>query len=416
MDKLVVIGQRPLSGSVEVSGAKNAVLPIMTAALLVDGKTIIHRVPDLRDTRTMAKLLEMIGAKVTFKNHTLEIDGSTVDTFEAPYELVKTMRASFYAMGPLLGRFGQARVSLPGGCAWGPRPVDYHLSGFERLGAKIDLTDGYIQATAKKLYGTHIHFEIPSVGATGNIVMAAVLAEGETVIQNAAMEPEITQLCEVLNQMGACIRGIGKNTLVIEGVKSLNQTEITIIPDRIEAGTFLMAGAVLGKITLKDAEPDHLGAVLDKLELSGAVISIKGKDITVEKSSHLKPVHVTTDVYPGFPTDLQAQWIALMSVADGSSIVTDTIYHDRFAHVPELCRLGANIQVENNVAIVCGVEGLKGAPVMSTDIRASASLVMGALMAKGRTDISRVYHIDRGYENIEIKFKALGAEIWRESG
>ncbi len=415
MDRLIVIGQKSLSGSVNVSGAKNAVLPIMTAALLVDGKTIIHRVPDLRDTRTMAKLLEIIGAKVTFENHTLVIDGSTVDTFEAPYELVKTMRASFYAMGPLLGRFGQARVSLPGGCAWGPRPVDYHLSGFERLGAKIDLTDGYIQARAKKLYGNHIHFEIPSVGATGNIVMAAVLAEGETVIQNAAMEPEITQLCEVLNQMGACIRGIGKNTLLIEGVKSLNQTEVTIIPDRIEAGTFLMAGAVLGKITLKNAEPDHLGAVLDKLELTGAAISINGKDITVEKSSHLNPVHVTTDVYPGFPTDLQAQWIALMSVADGSSIVTDTIYHDRFAHVPELGRLGANIQVENNVAIVCGVKELKGAPVMSTDIRASASLVMGALMAKGRTDISRVYHIDRGYEDIETKFKALGAEIWRES-
>lgn len=398
-----------------MSGAKNAVLPLMAAALLVDGKTIIHRVPDLRDTRTMVRLLEILGAKTEFKNHTLEIDCSTVNRIEAPYELVKTMRASFYVLGPLLARFGQARVSLPGGCAWGPRPVDYHLRGFKLLGAVIELTDGYIQAAAKKLIGNKVHFEVSSVGATGNIVMAAVLAEGETIIQNAAREPEIVQLCEVLNLMGAKITGLGSNTLRIEGVKELVPAEVEVIPDRIETGTFLMAGAALGKITLKDTEPEHLGIVLEKIELSGASIQISGKNITVEHKGPIKPVNITTDVFPGFPTDLQAQWIAFMALAGGSSIIKDTIYHDRFAHVSELVRLGAKIQMENNVAIVHGVEQLKGAQVMSTDIRASASLVNAALMARGKTEISRIYHVDRGYEKIEEKLKFLGAEIWRES-
>lgn len=398
-----------------MSGAKNAVLPLMAAALLVDGKTIIHRVPDLRDTRTMVRLLEILGAKTEFKNHTLEIDCSTVNRIEAPYELVKTMRASFYVLGPLLARFGQARVSLPGGCAWGPRPVDYHLRGFKLLGAVIELTDGYIQAAAKKLIGNKVHFEVSSVGATGNIVMAAVLAEGETIIQNAAREPEIVQLCEVLNLMGAKITGLGSNTLRIEGVKELAPAEVEVIPDRIETGTFLMAGAALGKITLKGTEPEHLGIVLEKIELSGASIQISGKNITVEHKGPIKPVNITTDVFPGFPTDLQAQWIAFMALACGSSIIKDTIYHDRFAHVSELVRLGAKIQMENNVAIVHGVEQLKGAQVMSTDIRASASLINAALMARGKTEISRIYHVDRGYEKIEEKLKFLGAEIWRES-
>ncbi|MFQ6612236.1 MAG: UDP-N-acetylglucosamine 1-carboxyvinyltransferase [Fidelibacterota bacterium] len=415
MDKFVINGGRPLRGEIAVSGAKNAVLPIMVSALLVDGETTIHRVPDLRDTRTMVKLLEMTGAGVSFNNHTLIIDGSTVDTPVAPYELVKTMRASFYAMGPLLGRFGRAHVSLPGGCAWGPRPVDYHLKGFERLGAEIELKQGYIEAKAKKLSGNEIHFETPSVGATGNILMAAVLAEGRTLISNAAREPEITQLCDVLNSMGARIEGIGSNTLTINGVKKLNSVEVTIIPDRIEAGTFLIAGAALGNITVKAAEPDHLKVVMEKIQLAGAEISVEGKDITIKRPDRLHSCDLTTDVYPGFPTDLQAQWIALMTIAEGSSVVTDSIYHDRFAHVPELVRLGANIHLENNVAVVRGVENLRGAPVMSTDIRASASLLIAALIAEGRSEISRVYHIDRGYEEIEKKFRSLGADIRRVS-
>jgi len=415
VDKLIIKGRNSLTGSITMSGAKNSVLPLMAAALLVDGKTIIHRVPDLRDTRTMVRLLEILGAKIKFKDHTLEIDASTVNNIEAPYELVKTMRASFYVLGPLLGRFGKARVSLPGGCAWGPRPVDYHLNGFKRLGAVIDLADGYIQASCKRLKGRNVHFEISSVGATGNIVMAAVLAEGETIIQNAAREPEIVQLCEVLNLMGANIRGLGSNNLIIEGVNDLKGAEVEVIPDRIETGTFLMAGAALGKITLKDTEPEHLGIVLEKIELSGASIKVSGKNITVENQGSLKPVDITTDIYPGFPTDLQAQWIAFMSLAEGSSVIKDTIYLDRFAHVSELIRLGANIHMENNVAIVHGVAQLKGAQVMSTDIRASASLVNAALSAHGKTEISRIYHVDRGYEKIEEKLKSLGADIWRES-
>ena len=415
MDKLVINGGNPLSGSVTISGAKNAVLPLMAASLLVDGKTKLNGVPDLRDTSTMIRLLGIVGAETEFREQCLTIDASKVNSFEAPYELVKTMRASFYVMGPLLGRFGEARVSLPGGCAWGPRPVDYHLKGFEKLGAEIVLEDGYIIARAKKLKGARIHFEIPSVGATGNIVMAAVLAEGITRITNAAMEPHIVQVCEVLNEMGAQIEGVGTNILKIHGVGSLNPVEVTTIPDMIEAGTFLMAGATLGNITLKNVKAAHLSIVMQKLEQAGCRIHVDGDSISIEKGDQLEAVDMTTDVYPGFPTDLQAQWIALMSLANGSSIITDTIYHDRFSHVPELVRLGANISLENNVAVVRGVKKLRGAQVMSTDIRASASLVIAGLMAEGRTDISRIYHIDRGYEGIEKKFQSLGADIYRES-
>jgi UDP-N-acetylglucosamine 1-carboxyvinyltransferase len=414
MDKIVTIGGRPLQGAVEIGGAKNAVLPIMAAALLVEGKTRIKRVPNLRDTRTMARMLERVGAQVTFKDHELVIDAAPVNNPVAPYELVKTMRASFYVLGPLLSRFGQAKVSLPGGCAWGPRPVDFHLKGLERLGATIELQGGYIVAHAKRLQGNRIRFDIPSVGATGNIVMAAATAQGTTVIENAAREPEIVQLCEFLNQMGAKIGGLGTDELVIDGVDTLSPCEIDVIPDRIEAGTFLIAGAALGQVTTRGVIPEHLQAVLEKLEETGTRIEIEDDRITVERGAAIRPVDVTTAVFPGFPTDLQAQWIALMAVADGSSIITDTIYHDRFSHVPELNRLGANIKVENNVAFVRGQRELIGAPVMSTDIRASASLIIAGLIAQGRTDISRVYHIDRGYERIEEKFRQLGAEIWRE--
>ena len=415
VDKLVINGGKALSGSVEINGAKNAVLPLMASALLVNGSVRLNSAPDLRDTRTFLKLLNILGAKTTFNNHSISIDSSNIVSLEAPYDLVKTMRASFYVMGPLLARFGEARVSLPGGCAWGPRPVDYHLKGFEKLGAEVILEKGYIIAKAKKLKGANIHFEIASVGATANILMAAVLANGKTRITNAATEPHIVQLCQVLKKMGAEINGIGTVELEIHGVETLNPVDVSIIPDMIEAGTFLMAGATLGEICLKHVDPSHLSIVLEKLDQAGCDMLIEENSITIKKCDNLRSVDMTTNVHPGFPTDLQAQWIALMSVADGKSIVKDTIYLDRFSHVPELNRLGANISMKNNVASINGVKSLKGAQVMSTDIRASASLVIAALIAKGRTDISRIYHIDRGYEKIEKKFKLLGADIYRES-
>ena len=412
MDKIIIQGQNPLSGSVNISGAKNAVLPIMTAALMAEGESVISRVPNLRDTRTMIKLMEIVGAKCSMEGNRLRIDADSVNNPEAPYDLVKTMRASFYVLGPLLARFGTVKVSLPGGCAWGPRPVDFHLKGLEKLGAKVTLRSGYILAEAKKLKGANINFEFPSVGATGNIAMAAATADGITTIENAAREPEIVQLCEYLNQMGASISGIGTSKIVIEGVESLNPANIDVIPDRIEAGTFLMAGALMGKITLNDVIPDHLDSVLQKLAEMGAKINTTSNSITIEPGD-LKPVDMKTAVYPGFATDLQAQWVALMSLADGSSMVTDTVYHDRFSHVPELNRFGANIKVDKNTAFIRGVKDLVGAPVMSTDIRASAALIIAALAANGQTEVSRVYHIDRGYERIEEKFRKLGAEISR---
>ena len=414
MDKLVINGGKPLSGTVKISGAKNAVLPIMASSLLADGLTEIKNVPNLRDTRTFINLLDTLGAQCSFNNPSLSIDASNITSLEAPYDLVKTMRASFYVMGPLLARFGEAKVSLPGGCAWGPRPVDYHLKGFERLGATIELNQGYILAKADRLKGADIYFEIASVGATANILMAAVLAKGVTNITNAAVEPHIVQLCDVLNQMGADITGVGTNKLIINGVEKLNPTTIHVIPDMIEAGTFLMAGAALGDIELVDVDPNHLTIVLEKLEQAGCELNVGTNSISIRQNDQINSTDITTDVHPGFPTDLQAQWIALMSIANGTSIVTETIYLDRFSHIPELTRLGANISLENNIAIIRGQKKLTGAQVMSTDIRASASLVIAALIANGRSDISRIYHIDRGYEEIEKKFKLLGAEIHRE--
>ena len=412
MDKIIIQGQNSLSGSVNISGAKNAVLPIMTAALMAEGESVISRVPDLRDTRTMIKLMEIVGAKCLMEGNCLKIDADSVNNPEAPYDLVKTMRASFYVLGPLLARFGTVKVSLPGGCAWGPRPVDFHLKGLEKLGAKVTLRSGYILAEAKKLKGANINFEFPSVGATGNIVMAAATADGITTIENAAREPEIVQLCDYLNKMGASISGIGTSKIIIEGVESLYPANIDVIPDRIEAGTFLMAGALMGKITLNEVNPEHLDAVLQKLKEVGALVKTTSNSVTIEPGD-LKPVDMQTAVYPGFATDLQAQWVALMSLADGSSMVTDTVYHDRFSHVPELNRFGANIKVDKNTAFIRGVKELVGAPVMSTDIRASAALIIAALAANGQTEVSRVYHIDRGYERIEEKFRKLGAEISR---
>ena len=413
MDKFIINGGKQISGEVDISGAKNAVLPLMTAALLVDGKTTINSVPDLRDTRTMMRLLNIIGAEASLKANSMCINASKINNLEAPYDLVKTMRASFYVLGPLLARFGEVRVSLPGGCAWGPRPVDFHLKGLEKLGAEISLESGYIMAKAKHLYGNKICFDFPSVGATGNILMASVLAKGETCIENAAKEPEIVQLCQVLNNMGANIGGIGSSKIIVNGVDNLNPIDIDVIPDRIEAGTYLIAGAVMGDITLNNCNPKHLKDVLDKLKLAGANISSNENSISINKIDSISAVDVTTEVYPGFPTDLQAQWMAFMSIANGRSSIVETVYHDRFTHIPELIRLGADIRLNGNKAEINGVEKLIGAQVMSTDIRASAALILGAIIAEGKTEISRVYHIDRGYDSIEKKFQSLGVDIVR---
>ncbi|MCP4726191.1 MAG: UDP-N-acetylglucosamine 1-carboxyvinyltransferase [bacterium] len=413
MDKFIINGGKQLEGEVKISGAKNAVLPVITAAILANGVSTIKNVPNLQDVNSMCKLLEVLGAKTNFENSVLTIDSTGIKNYHAPYDLVRKMRASVYVLGPLLGRFGLAEVSLPGGCAWGPRPIDLHLSGMESLGAKIDLDGGYIKATAKKLKGNYVKFKKSSVGATGNVLMAAVLAEGETVMENTAVEPEITFLAESLQSMGAKITGIGERILKITGVSKLDPMNISVIPDRIEAGTFLTACAIAGgKITLKNAEKGHINAVLEALKKTGVQIET-GTDITIESDGVYKPVDVMTDVYPGFPTDMQAQWIALMSVADGNSIIEDTIYHDRFTHVAELNRLGANISVENNRAYVKSTGKLIGAPVMSTDLRASASLIMAGLRAEGKTAVQRIYHIDRGYESIEKKLQNLGADIER---
>jgi len=416
MDKLVIHGGRPLNGSVKVSGAKNAVLPIMTATIIAPGSYKIKRVPDLRDTRTMISLLEIIGAEVNFEDGTLHIDTTKCDNPEAPYDLVKTMRASFYVLGPLLSRFGYAKVSMPGGCAWGPRPINFHVDAMEQIGADLILEDGYIIAKSENLSGGDVLFEVSSVGATGNAVMAAVKASGRTTISNAAMEPEITCLCEFLNAMGARISGIGTNKLQIESVNEMKPVDTEIIPDRIETATFLIAGAMAGeKVEVEGAEPNHLQVVLKRLQKAGSEIEVKKDSIIIKRKGRPRPVSMETAVYPGFPTDVQAQWMALMSLADGNSTITDSIYNDRFTHIAELSRLGAEIILKHNVAEVKGKERLLGAPVMSTDIRASASLILAGLAAEGHTEISRIYHIDRGYEKIEEKFQSLGAEIFRDS-
>jgi UDP-N-acetylglucosamine 1-carboxyvinyltransferase len=415
MDKFIITGGKELSGSVSVSGAKNSSLALMPASLLATGVSILNNTPILNDVFTMIKLLKHLGAEINFQDERLEINTNKINKFTAPYEHVKKMRASVYVLGPLLARFGKAEVSLPGGCAWGPRPVNLHLEAMKKLGANIDLKDGYIIAEAKKLKGAKINFDVSSVGATGNAMMAAVLAKGTTVINNAAIEPEITQLAEFLIKMGAKIDGVGTNKIEIKGVEELKPAEIKTIPDRIESGTLLIAAAMTkGKIKLTDASAEHLEAVLLKLEDCGCKIVRKENEIIIDaKNTKLESVSVTTSIYPGFPTDMQAQWTALMSLIDGVSTVTDTIYFDRFKHVPELNRLGAKIALDSNTAVITGVKKLKGAKVMSTDLRASASLVLAGLAAEGTTEVLRVYHLDRGYQRIEEKLKVLGASIER---
>ncbi|MBT3250268.1 MAG: UDP-N-acetylglucosamine 1-carboxyvinyltransferase [Candidatus Marinimicrobia bacterium] len=414
MDKLFVNGGIPLSGSVEISGAKNAVLPIMAATVISPGEYILRNVPNLRDTRTMARLLEIIGAKVSHSKNIMEIDTRSCDNPVAPYELVKTMRASFDILGALISRFDYAEVSLPGGCAWGPRPVNFHLDALRKLGAKVDLNRGNIIASGK-LVGTDIKFEFPSVGATKNAITASVKAKGKTVISNAAREPEIDSLIDFLQLLGADIHGKGTRVITVNGKKDfVPGCEFTIIPDRIEAGTFLIAaGMIGGNITLENVNPGHLAEVIAKLRATGATINYTNDSIHITGSKKLKPIDITTAPYPGFPTDLQAQWMAMMTIAKGNCAIVDEIYHDRFTHIAELTRFGAQISLTSNRAQVTGVSALKGAPVMSTDIRASASLLIGALAAEGKSEISRVYHIDRGYEKIEEKFIGLGCDVTR---
>lgn len=417
MDKIVVNGGKQLKGAVDISGAKNAVLPIMAATLLTDGIFHIHNVPKLRDVRTMAHLLRIIGTKVEFSDHTLTIDTHGCNFYEAPYELVKTMRASIYVLGPLVARFSQARVSLPGGCAIGTRPVDLHIKGLQKLGAQIELERGYVVARATRLKGANISFDVPSVGATGNLLMAAVLARGKTVLDNASREPEIVALAQFLRKMGANIEGIGTAQMVVEGVDRLQAVDFTVIPDRIETGTFMIASAITGgDVVLNRSDASLVASLMSKLREAGVQVEASDDAIRCSASGPLQPTNVTTAPYPGFPTDLQAQWSSLMCLAQGSSVITETIFFDRFMHVAELRRLGAQIEMSDNVAMIRGVDRLTGAPVMSTDLRASASLILAGLAAEGRTDVLRVYHLDRGYEGIERKLSSLGADISREEG
>jgi len=418
LDKFVIKGGKKLSGSIEISGAKNASLALMPASLLVSGVSTLYNTPELNDIYTMIKLLKHLGVETSFENHVLKLHTQKITSQDAPYEHVKKMRASVYVLGPLLTKFGSAKVSLPGGCAWGPRPINLHIEGLKKMGAEIDLVEGYIIAKAKRLIGTKINFDVSSVGATGNILMAAVLAKGITIINNAAMEPEITNLAKYLIKMGAKINGLNTSTLEIEGVDELHASDIETIPDRIEAGTILIAAAITnGSVELKNFPSIYFESVLSKLEDSGCKVLIDNSKIKLNSVENtIKSSDITTAIYPGFPTDMQAQWTAYMALANGTSTVTDTIYLDRFKHVPELVRLGANINVKENSAIIKGVSKLVGAKVMSTDLRASASLVLAGLAAEGTTEVLRVYHLDRGYQRIEEKLRSLGADIKRVEG
>jgi UDP-N-acetylglucosamine 1-carboxyvinyltransferase len=416
MDKFLINGPSRLAGNVRVNGAKNAVLPLMAASLLARGKSVIDNVPKLRDVATMIRMLETLGASVEFEDERLVVDTSNANTVEAPYELVRTMRASIYVLAPLLAYHGRARVSLPGGCAWGPRPIDLHLMAMEKLGARIRLDHGYINAECDRLRGAEIRFQISSVGATAQTIMAAALAEGVSVIKNAAIEPEVTDLVHALQRCGVEIDGVGTRDLTIVGRESIEPLRHTVIADRIEAGTFAAAAAITGgDITIERCEPGHLGAVLDVVEACGASVETGENTVRVQGPRRLGAVDVVTREYPGFPTDMQAQIIATLCVAQGVSTVKDTIYPDRFTHVPELRRFGAEIRLDGNLAVIKGTEKLQGAPVMATDIRASSGLILAAMVAEGHTEVLRVYHIDRGYHRIEQKLRSLGADIERVS-
>ena len=414
MDKICVEGGKRLEGQVAVSGAKNAALPILASSLLTDGTCRFTNVPNLRDIHSIVQLLESLGAYVEFEDDMVLVNAASLANSEAPYELVRKMRASILVLGPLVARLQHARVSLPGGCAIGARPINLHLKGLASLGAEIELQHGYVEARAKRLRGAEIYFDTVSVTGTENILMAAVLAEGVTVLRNAAREPEVVALADVLNRMGADIQGAGTAVITIRGVDFLKPVEAAIIPDRIEAGTFMVAAALTaGDVTLTGCEGEHLGAVCDKLQQAGAQIEQRPGRIRVRREGPLASLDIRTQTYPGFPTDMQAQFMVLMAMANGQSIITETIFENRFIHVSELKRLGADIVVSGENAIIRGQTSLSGAPVMATDLRASASLVLAGLVAAGVTEIHRVYHLDRGYERIEAKLQKLGASIWR---
>ena len=416
MDKLAVTGGTPLQGEVRVSGAKNAALPILCAALLTSEPLVLTNVPKLNDVRTMRSLLAQMGVRAEGDDGALTLSAATIDWPLAPYEMVKTMRASILALGPLLARCGEARVSLPGGCAIGLRPVDQHIKGLQAMGAEIDLDHGYIDARAKRLSGANFVFDVVTVTGTENLLMAATLAAGTTVLDHAAREPEVVDLADCLNAMGARITGAGTDRIVIEGVSRLSGATHAIMPDRIETGTFLVAAAATGgDVALTGARPDTLGAVLDKLAEAGVAATIDGSTIRIQRNGRLRSVSMRTAPYPGFPTDMQAQLMALMTVADDAAMITETIFENRMMHVQELKRLGAAIEVEGNTAIVRGAQKLTAANVMATDLRASAGLVIAGLIAEGETVIDRIYHLDRGYERIEDKLSALGAHIRRVS-
>jgi UDP-N-acetylglucosamine 1-carboxyvinyltransferase len=414
MDKILVQGGRPLRGTVQVSGAKNAALPILAAALLCDGPNTFTNVPQLRDIRSTLELLSHLGVRCRAEGNTVYADAAGLNNPEAPYDLVRKMRASILVLGPLVARLKRARVSLPGGCAIGARPINLHLRALSDLGADISLEHGYVEASCDRLKGAEIHFDVVTVTGTENIMMAAVLAEGRTVLRNAACEPEVKALADVLNAMGAKIHGAGSSEIVIQGVSALRPVTAAIIPDRIETGTFMTAAALTeGDVTILGAEPEHVEAIIRKLREAGARIDVGSNAIRVRGGGRLRSVDVKTLPFPGFPTDMQAQFMVAMSVAQGSCLISETIFENRFIHVSELHRMGADITISGHTALVKGVERLSGAPVMATDLRASACLILAGLVADNTTEVNRVYHLDRGYEALEKKFEQLGAAIRR---
>ena len=413
MDKIVIKGGEPLYGEVQISGAKNAALPVLASALLTSGENTFHNIPDLVDIKTIKKLLISMGMQID-GNETCKVSAEKITSCDAPYDLVKTMRASVLVLGPLVARMGEARVSLPGGCAIGARPVNLHIKALQDMGAHVELNNGYIEAKAKRLKGADIYFDIPTVTGTENIMMAATLAQGTTVLNNSAREPEIVNLAEVLRGMGARISGAGTDVITITGVTSLQPVEATIIPDRIEAGTFMIAaGITRGEVNVMGCNPQHLEALINKLRDTGMKITPIAGGLKVSAGKKIHSVDLKTLPHPGFPTDLQAQMMAYMSIGSGLSVIAETVFENRFMHVSELMRMGADILIQGGSAVVRGVPALHGAQTMATDLRASASLILAALVAEGTTEISRVYHIDRGYQGIEKKFSALGANIKR---
>ncbi|MFH1132595.1 MAG: UDP-N-acetylglucosamine 1-carboxyvinyltransferase [Pseudomonadota bacterium] len=413
MDALVIRDSAPLNGEVIIGGAKNATLPLIASALLTGGRNTFKNVPQLRDVETMSRVLAVMGAEVNGKR-TLRVDTSSIHRLEAPYELVRTMRASVLVLGPMLARYGQARVSLPGGCAIGARPIDQHLKGLEAMGARIELDQGYVDARCKRLHGAAIACDVVTVTGTMNLMMAASLAKGGTIIENAAREPEVEDLARVLNKMGAHVRGAGTSVIQIEGVDELQSVEHAVIPDRIEAGTFMVAAAITcGNVLLRNCLPEHLESVIKKLRSVGAVVKAEHGGIRVIGGGSFSPVDITTRPHPGFPTDMQAQFMVLAACSKGKSTFTETIFENRFMHVPELARMNAEIHVDGRKATIKGPTRFKGTTVMASDLRASAALVLAGLVAKGSTRIRRVYHLDRGYERIEVKLRKLGASIRR---